>query len=224
ADGHATIFDWLQGKYVDETTRGYYKTLKRFPSLVYVALGVKRTFDDVPVLTSSLHFELAEPLTIAESSVGTLGVRVFNNDRSHAPAGRTTLLCAFGSDYEWWKQMCQDASCYCRLKNGIADRVVTALDGRFPGLASRVEMRDVATPLTIVRYTGNWQGSFEGWMVTPETWMIRMPRTLPGLKRFWMCGQWVEPGGGIPPAALSGRDAVQFLCAEDKKRFTTCLP
>ena len=224
ADGHATIFDWLEGKYADDTIRGYYKTLNRFPSLVYVALGVARTFDDVPVLTSNLHVELDEPLTIADHAVSTLSVRIFNNDPSHAPAGRTTLLCSFASDYDWWKQTCRDASCYCRLKEGIADRVVAALDHRFPGLASRVEMRDVATPLSVVRYTGNWQGSFEGWMVTPETSMVRMPQALPGLKRFWMCGQWVEPGGGLPPSALSGRNAVQFLCAEDRKRFTTSLP
>ncbi len=224
ADGHATIFDWLEGRYIDQTIRGYYESLTPFPSLVFVALGVNRKFNDVPVLTTSLHFELAEPLTVADSTLASLSLRIFNNDPTHAPAGRTTLLCVFASDYDWWKQTCQDASCYCRLKDGIADRVVAAIERRFPGTASRVEMRDVATPLTIVRYTGNWQGSFEGWMSTPQNWMLRMPSTLPGLQRFWMCGQWIEPGGGLPPAALSGRNAVQFLCAQDGRKFVTSTP
>jgi len=219
ADGHATIFDMLDGRYTDETVRGYYEKLTPFPSLVLVALGVKRLFDDVPVLVSTLQIELPEPLRIADHAVSTLGVRIFNNDATLAPQGRTTLLCAFASELAWWKNLRQDASRYCPVKNEVADRVVAALDRRFPGLASQVEMRDVATPLTFERYTGNWRGSFEGWMTTPENWMMRMRTSLPGLANFWMCGQWVEQGGGLPPAALSGRNAVQFLCARDGRKF-----
>ena len=44
----------------------------------------------------------------------------------------------------------------------MADAVVRTLDRRYPGLAAQVEMTDVSTPATLVRYTGNWQGSFEG--------------------------------------------------------------
>ena len=49
ADGHATIFDMLEGKYIDDKIRGYYDELPLFPPLVHVALGVARTFDDVPL-------------------------------------------------------------------------------------------------------------------------------------------------------------------------------
>ena len=51
--------------------------------------------------------------------------------------------------------------------------MVSLLEQRFPGIAEQVEMVDVATPLTFERYTGNWQGSFEGWLITPQnaqTW------------------------------------------------------
>jgi phytoene dehydrogenase-like protein len=224
ADGHATIFDWLEGKYVDETIRGYYEKLPLFPSLVLVALGVNRRFDDVPVLVSSLHIELPEPLRLANCTLSSLSLRIFNNDPTLAPEGRTTLLSMFASECAWWKNIGQDASRYCQVKTEVADRTIAALDRRFPGLAAQVEMRDVATPLTIERYTGNWKGSFEGWMTTPQTWMLRMRNTLPGLCNFWMCGQWVEPGGGLPPAALSGRNVVQFLCAQDGKKFVTAAP
>ena len=224
ADGHATIFDWLEGKYADDTIRGYYEKLTPFPSLVLVALGVKRTFADVPVLLSSMHIELPQPIRVADRAVNTVSVRIYNNDPTLAPPGRTTLLCVFGTDYAWWKNLRSDPARYCPVKNEIADTVVAALDRRFPGLASQVEMRDVATPLTIERYTGNWKGSFEGWMMTPQTSMLQLPSALPGLGDFWMCGQWVEPGGGLPPAALSGRKAVQLLCAEDGRKFVTAVP
>jgi hypothetical protein len=34
-----------------------------------------------------------------------------------------------------------------------------------------------------------------------------------------MAGQWVEPGGGVPMALMSGRQAVQLLCADEGRLF-----
>ena len=47
ADGHTTIFDMLDGRYTDEKIRGYYDNPKLFPPLVYIGLGVARSFDNV---------------------------------------------------------------------------------------------------------------------------------------------------------------------------------
>jgi phytoene dehydrogenase-like protein len=52
----------------------------------------------------------------------------------------------------------------------------------------------------------------------------RMDKTLPGLDGFYMVGQWVEPGGGLPPAAQSGRNVIQVICKKDKKSFVTSTP
>ena len=87
-----------------------------------------------------------------------------------------------------------------------------------------MEVVDVATPMTYERYTGNWQGSFEGWLVTTKTFGMSMNKTLPGLRNFYMVGQWVEPGGGLPPAALSGRKVIQIVCKQDKKQFIAQVP
>ena len=73
------------------------------------------------------------------------------------------------------------------------------------------------------RYTGSWQGSHEGWMVTKKTWSLRMKKTLPGLDGLYLVGQWVEPGGGVPSAAMSGRHVVQILCRRDRRPFVTTV-
>jgi phytoene dehydrogenase-like protein len=86
---------------------------------------------------------------------------------------------------------------------------------------------DVATPLTFERYTGNWQGSFEGWLITPQNASVvmkPMSQALPGLENFFMCGQWVEPGGGLPTGVMSGRRLVQALCKQDGIKFEATLP
>jgi len=82
--------------------------------------------------------------------------------------------------------------------------------------------------MTVVRYTGNWQGSQEGWLITTETFgMVMgkgMDKTLPGLGGFYMCGQWVELGGGVPTAAASGRIVIRTICGKDGKKFRVSLP
>jgi phytoene dehydrogenase-like protein len=36
-----------------------------------------------------------------------------------------------------------------------------------------------------------------------------------------MAGQWVMPGGGVPPCFYSGRHVVQLMCERDGKDFLT---
>jgi phytoene dehydrogenase-like protein len=46
-------------------------------------------------------------------------------------------------------------------------------------------------------------------------------KTLPGLENFYMAGQWVVPGGGVPPCFYSARHVIQILCKRDGKPFAT---
>jgi phytoene dehydrogenase-like protein len=222
ADGHATIFGMLGGKYINGRIRAYYDNLPIFPPLVHVALGVKRLFEKTP---ANVIYSLDRPVTVGGREQNHFGVEIRNFDPTLAPAGKTVLKVLFPADYTYWKNLRQDLERYRDEKERIADQVIALLDQRYPGLAGQVEMRDVATPMTWERYTGNWQGSMEGWLMTQKTFPpFRMNRTLPGLKDFYMAGQWVEPGGGVPTAALSGRNVMQIICKRDRRAFVTTAP
>jgi phytoene dehydrogenase-like protein len=58
-------------------------------------------------------------------------------------------------------------------------------------------------------------------MITPDALKSQVERTLPGLSNFYMAGQWVMPGGGVPPCLFSGRHVAQLLCKRDRKVFKT---
>jgi phytoene dehydrogenase-like protein len=79
---------------------------------------------------------------------------------------------------------------------------------------------NVSTPVTVIRYTGNWKGSMEGWLITPHTRFRSLPKTLPGLQQFMMIGQWTMPGGGLPSGLTTARSAVQAICKHDGGGFT----
>jgi phytoene dehydrogenase-like protein len=81
------------------------------------------------------------------------------------------------------------------------------------------EVSDVSTPATVIRYTGNWQGSMKGWLLTPASGFGPLPNRLPGLRRFLMAGQWILPGGGLPSGLMTARMAVRAACREDGQRF-----
>jgi len=224
ADGYATLFKMLDGKYGDTKTREPYEKWPIFPSLIYVSLGVNRRFDDVPQSVSGLTFHLKETVEIGDYMRDKLGVHIFNHDPSMAPEGKTAVTIMLNSEYEYWKKIAEDRTAYMRKKEEIGNKVVELLEQRFPGITSQVEVIDVATPLTFERYTGNWKGCFEGWLITPEnsyTLMKPMSQTIPGLNNFYMCGQWVEPGGGLPTAVMSGRRLIKSICKEDGRRFKT---
>ena len=224
ADGYATIFKMLEGKYADEKTREPYEKWPVFPSILYVGIGVNRTFHDEPITVSGFSFPLINPVEIGGEEISRLPVHLYNQDTTLAPPGKTTVAVMLDSNYEYWKNLSSDRKAYLKKKEEVAEKVITQLEQRFPGISTTVEMVDVATPLTFERYTGNWKGCFEGWQITPgnsHTLMKRMSQTLPGLKNFYMCGQWVEPGGGLPTSIMSGRRLMKAICREDHKKFRT---
>ncbi|HLN45155.1 MAG TPA: NAD(P)/FAD-dependent oxidoreductase [Candidatus Sulfotelmatobacter sp.] len=225
ADGYETIFEMLDGKYVDDVIHSYYETFPIFASLIYVSLGVNRSFRDTPQIISGIKFELEKPIVIGDSEVKFLMVRIYNYDSTLAPQGNTLLTCTIDASYVYWDSVRKDAKLYNQEKERIAKELIAALDKRFPGLAKQVEMVDVATPMTFYRYTANWKGSYEGWLPTPKTPpTFIMKKTLSGLENFYMVGQWVMPGGGLPSGILSGRWVTQVLCRKDGKKFLTTKP
>ncbi|GAB4401333.1 MAG: hypothetical protein Kow00123_10410 [Anaerolineales bacterium] len=123
------------------------------------------------------------------------------------------------TDWDYWATLRQDYSRYAAAKERIAAEVLSRLEARYPGIGGLVEMTDVATPYTTWRYTRNWRGSIMGWLPSPAAMMTPVRRTLPGLRNFYMAGQWVMPGGGVPTCILSGRQAVQLLCKDSSRRF-----
>jgi phytoene dehydrogenase-like protein len=226
ADGFSTIFNMLDGKYADDKIREPYEKWPIFQPLIFAGIGVNRSFADVPLSVSGFSCPLSSPVEIGDRVRNRLWIHIYNHDPSMAPAGKTSIIIMLESRYDYWEKLAEDESAYKAKKEEIARILVEQLDKRFPGIASQVEIVDVATPMTFKRYTGNWQGSFEGWLITPANSFVvmkPMSQMLPGLSNFFMCGQWVEPGGGLPTGIMSGRRLVKAICKEDHRKFRTTI-
>lgn len=223
ADGRGTIFHMLDGKYVDREIKRTYDGRLPIHTQMQVSLGVDMDFSREPHWTVYLQ---DEPLLIAGENHNQFGLKHYAFDRTLAPPGKSAVIVAIDSNYGYWQRI-YGRRLYDMEQRQVAEVVLDKLETLYPGIRSHIEVKDVATPLSYERYTGSWMGSTCGWLLTDKSMMMMvrgMNKTLPGLRNFVMAGQWVEPGGSVPVVALSGRNAIQLICAADERPFETACP
>jgi phytoene dehydrogenase-like protein len=219
-DGYSTIYTLLDGQYTDKKIDERYRTWKLVRPLVMISFGVDREFSGEPWLNM---IRLDRPFAVGDRSIEAIMVRIFNYSTKFAPAGKTVVQAGFESDWDYWNDLQPDRTGYESAKERAAAKLLTRLETVYPGISGLVEMTDVATPYTTWRYTLNHKGAYEGWLPTAEIITRRIERTLPGLENFYMAGQWVSPGGGVPPCLYSGRQAIQVICHRDGKPFRNAM-
>lgn len=220
ADGYTTIFNMLDGHYVDRHIEERFDGHLPIRPQIQISLGVARDFSQLPHWTIYL---LDDPFFMGGRTHTAIGVKHYSFDPSLAPAGKAVVEIMMPGNYDFWQNI-HHRKGYRSEEKEISEAITTFLETKYPGIATQIETCDVATPITYERYTGNWHGSTCGWLLTDQTMMLMiegMSKTLPGLQQFYMAGQWVEPGGSVPIVAMSGRNAIQMLCHADQLSFVT---
>lgn len=221
ADGHTTLYTLLHGRFVDDAVRRLYDAHQVFPPIVRVSLGVARDLSAQPHAVVQL---LPRPVDLAGVTQRAVSFRHYCDDPTMAAAGTSSVAVFLGANYDYWRVLGADRAAYAAEKDRVAGAALDLVEARFPGTRDHVEVVDVATPLTFLRFTGNWRGSPEGVLVTTRNLTRPMRKTLPGLDGFHQVGHWVSPGGGLPSGAMTGREVAQLMCAADGRRFRTTRP
>ncbi len=222
-DGHNTLFSLLEPQYVPRQIQSYYDGHLPIHSQLQVSLGINRDLSTQPHWTTHL---LDEPILIAGEKRYEIGVKHYCFDPALAPQGKSVLIVMLTTNYDYWQRI-YGRSLYDAEELQESQIIIDVLERFYPGIKSDIEFVDVATPLTYERYTGNWQGSSCGWLLTKKTLPLSikgMPKTLPNLRNFYAIGQWVEPGGSVPVVAMSGRNIIQQICWEDRQIFRAIAP
>ncbi|HEY0712838.1 MAG TPA: NAD(P)/FAD-dependent oxidoreductase [Polyangia bacterium] len=218
ASGPETVLRLLAGRYGAEEMRTRLAKWKLFQPIVLLTLGVAQPFADWPATTI---IDNIAPLRVGGFDNDRLYLRVYHADPEgndgYAPAGHSVVQVLLQTEYDWWASR---GVRYEAEKDEVALRLLERLEPLLPGLTLGVRMLDMATPLTFWRHARSWRGAYEGWMPSADAVFGHVPKTLPGLRDFYMAGQWVEPGGGVPTALMSGRQLVQILCERTGRSFS----
>jgi len=218
-DGYTLIYRILNGQYLNERITQMYQEWKPKESVMHVMMGVNRDLSNEPHMIIQ---EADEPLSIAGKEYKWLQVRHRSFDPSMAPAGKSAVEVWYDTEFEYWEELAKDKKAYKAEKKRIAAYTIRELEKRWPGYTSQVEVIDVPTPHTYYRYTGNYKGSPDGWCINMDNVRSMEPvRNLPGLDGLSMIGQWTAPYTGVVIAAMTGRQIIQLMCKEEKKKFVT---
>jgi phytoene dehydrogenase-like protein len=220
--GPTTAFELLDGRYVTERMRATFSHPQDEIGMgLQVSLGVARDLSDEPPAVVML---LPRPVEIADQAYHRLSLEVFGFDPSMAPPGKGVLKVMLKTSYTYWRRLHRSPERYDAEKERVAELILDQLEARFPGLRAQVEVIDVATPVTIGRYTGNGR-PFQRSQGFPLVGFLAgrgIVRSLPGLARFYMVGQWAGLPG-LPWVAGMGRSLVQHLCRQEGRPFVTTL-
>jgi phytoene dehydrogenase-like protein len=216
ADGYTTIYKMLEGKYVNKKIDFAYRNWELFTPLVQVSFGINKSIpSEAPIIVS-----VTKGTKIGRTSLENgYSVMNYSYDPTMAPEGKTTIVLRFESPWKLWENL--EGEEYKNEKKEIEKDAVECLETIYPGISEYIEVVDVATPLTDVRYTGVKDGAYEGFMPSKENMMKSLDMQLPKLKNFYMAGQWLFPGGGLPPSAQTGKWVVQLICKKERIKFVS---
>ena len=214
ADGYTTIYKMLEGKYISKKIDFAYKNWELFTPLVQVSFGVNK----VVKYASPIIINISKDLKIGRTKL-EYGYSIMNYsyDTTMAPEGKTSIVMRYESPWKLWENLEGDE--YKKEKLQIEQDATGFLELEYPGITKYIEVIDVATPKTDVHFTGVKDGAYEGFMPSKENMMKTLDMQLPKLKNFLMAGQWLFPGGGLPPSAQTGKWSIQLICKKEKQRF-----
>ena len=213
-DLHALMYDMLDGRYLTPTIKKAFAQWPLFKSIVQVSFGINR-----PIESEYHTYQVVAPgESIGRTTLAAgYGVSNYNHDPEITPEGKCVMKLLFDSPFELWEDLKGEE--YRAEKEKIASDATEKLEKLYPDVKGCVEVVDVATPLTDIRYTGVYRGAFEGFLPTSKNMTKTLSNTVKGLDNFYLAGQWLFPGGGLPPSAQSGKWLFQLITKKDKKKF-----
>ncbi len=157
----------------------------------------------------------------AEVEKGGFGLTLYDNlYKGYSPEGKNILNIIALHGYDFWKKYEADyfagkKDAYRAEKERMADILIKKVEEKLlPGLSRAIEVREVGTPLTNVRYTGNYRGAIYGWDQTLDN---SEPRRLPHdtpVRNLYLAGAWTRPGGGYGAVMPSGLQCFAQIMAD----------
>jgi phytoene dehydrogenase-like protein len=232
---NANAYDTVH-KMVDEaeSLKAYLARMDTFTtslSSFQVFLGLKKDLiAEVGIKDSEIFYEAGydaeEDYRLAingEVEKGGYGLTLYDNlYKGYSPEGKNTLSIMTLQGYDPWKKYEADyfagkKDAYRAEKERMADILIKKVEETLmPGLRKAIKVREVATPLTNVRYTRNHRGAIYGWDQTLEN---SEPRRLPHktpIKNLYLAGAWTRPGGGYGAVIPSGLQCFAEIMEEWK--------
>ncbi|MDD7316419.1 MAG: NAD(P)/FAD-dependent oxidoreductase [Bacillales bacterium] len=218
-DLHHSINTLLNNQYYFRHFSHRFKNEKNYPSpscvLVHYSVDLNK-FNDLNI-TNTFEFETT-PFIVGNSAVSSIRMRCYKYDKTFINNGRVTmnvLIHQDDDDFPFWNELNKNKPSYNQFKKEIGLIIKQKIEERFPSLFNDLELLDVVTPMTFVRYTNAYHGAYMCWGLTNNNSMLIHNGKVPGVKNLFISGQWLQMPGGLPIAMMSGKFAIDHIIKKE---------
>jgi phytoene dehydrogenase-like protein len=224
-DIHALLHDLLEKKYADPYFEQRFAAPEKYPTIscTLVSIGVETALGHRP---HNLTLHPGKAITVGGAEQSSLMLTHYAYDPAFCSGERTTVeffISDFG--YDWWDALRKESEhAYQSEKKRVGDLLLSELQQVYPETAGKAHVIDVATPLTFNRYCNAYKGAYMSFVSAAGAASGNHKGVIDGVDRLYLAGQWVFPGGGLPPALLAGKFAVQRICRQEKSPRTPSQP
>ncbi len=142
-----------------------------------------------------------------------VGVTLYDNlYEGYSPRGKNTINLIALQGFEPWEKYEADylkgsKAAYRAEKERMAAVLIRRVEQKLlPGLSKCIQVREIGTPLTNLRYTASYRGAIYGWDQTVDNSGPRRVGHSTPVKGLYLAGAWSSPGhgyGAVLPSGLS---------------------
>jgi len=220
---NANAFDTFNKMLGDKSTlKDYLAKMEKFSvslSSFQVFLGLKKDLiGEIGITDSEIFYNTTydfeadyESMKKAEVGNGGYGLTLYDNVyKGYSPDGKNTLNIMTLQGYDHWAKYHDDyfkgnKTDYNKEKERIADALIEKAEKTLlPGLKDAIEVKEIGTPLTNIRYTSNYKGAVYGFDQTLDnSGQNRLGHATP-IKNLYLSGAWTQPGHGYGGVIYSG--------------------
>ena len=166
-----------------------------------------------PLVASDFRSAGNDPDHFKKVSIGLYSPSL--HDPGLAPEGKSGLMVQAVAPTHWLDNWGGgDRQKYRELKEGVKRDLIATTAAVIPGLESKIEYADLATPLTYERYTENTDGATSAWSWNPDNKFypnaigvhVKTP-----VRRLLIGSCWAVQIGGVPSAINAARQCAKII-------------
>lgn len=152
------------------------------------------------------HESMRHSISLEPYGVGLTAYNVVDPEFS-TPGTSSVALTLLAYAEPWLKLTPSE---YVKTKSLLADKFIGLAERIAPGLRDHIEVMEIATPITNMRYTGNPGGSIQGFDESYQVGMGQANIPVRGpLEGLYFANAWVNIGGGFETCIASGYRAAR---------------
>ena len=140
-----------------------------------------------------------------------------NYYEGYSKAGTSTITIMILSGYEPWRRFEKNYFAgnkreYNREKERIAKILIKRVEEKIiPGLSSKIQVMEAATPLTNMRYTKNPEGAIYGYPSSVDNAFMNRVRNTTPIEGLYLSSGWGSQSGSYTGGIMNGRNVCRRI-------------